>query len=282
MARILPILSPHSQFPYPYDKPLFLASCRIRSGKMNAWKRRYICISRNCLYYYLNEEGLLDQAAEEDSEYLLPTGVVPLWRCDCVVCAEEAKKTKLMEAVKAKKGALAALRQEKNEKARAMDARVRELQRSLFQLRGKVGEGESLDEKMLEIEEANGQTRRVIATVAEFQQRAQAAQQELAQQQTALEALKAKQEALEKALKEKEVTVATLEKKATEEATASASVESALQKEVVALKEEKERLDGALKEKTEAEEKEKKSTSEERPERKEISEPCRYLWSPYH
>lgn len=63
MARILPILSPHSQFPYPYDKPLFLASCRIRSGKMNAWKRRYICISRNCLYYYLNEEGLLDQAA---------------------------------------------------------------------------------------------------------------------------------------------------------------------------------------------------------------------------
>ena len=92
MARILPILSPHSQFPYPYDKPLFLASCRIRSGKMNAWKRRYICISRNCLYYYLNEEGLLDQAAEEDSEYLLPTGVVPLWRCDCVVCAEEAKK----------------------------------------------------------------------------------------------------------------------------------------------------------------------------------------------
>ena len=76
-----------------------------------------------------------------------------------------------------------------------MDARVRELQRSLFQLRGKVGEGESLDEKMLEIEEANGQTRRVIATVTEFQQRAQAAQQELAQQQTALEALKAKQEA---------------------------------------------------------------------------------------
>ena len=62
---------------------------------MNAWKRRYICISRNCLYYYLNEEGLLDQAAEEDSEYLLPTGVVPLWRCDCVVCAEEAKKTKV-------------------------------------------------------------------------------------------------------------------------------------------------------------------------------------------
>lgn len=108
---------------------------------------------------------------------------------------EEAKKTKLMEAVKAKKGALAALRQEKNEKARATDARVRELQRSLFQLRGKVGEGESLDEKMLEIEEANAQTRRVIATVAEFQQRAQAAQQELAQQQTALEALKAKQEA---------------------------------------------------------------------------------------
>ncbi|OAO15648.1 RAD50, DNA repair protein [Blastocystis sp. ATCC 50177/Nand II] len=99
---------------------------------------------------------------------------------------EEAKKTKLMEAVKAKKGALAALRQEKNEKARAMDARVRELQRSLFQLRS----------KMLEIEEANGQTRRVIATVAEFQQRAQAAQQELAQQQTALEALKAKQEAV--------------------------------------------------------------------------------------
>ena len=95
MARILPILSPHSQFPYPYDKPLFLASCRIRSGKMNAWKRRYICISRNCLYYYLNEEGLLDQAAEEDSGYLLPTGVVPLWRCDCVVCAEEAKKTKV-------------------------------------------------------------------------------------------------------------------------------------------------------------------------------------------
>ena len=93
---------------------------------------------------------------------------------------EEAKKTKLMEA----------------EKARATDARVRELQRSLFQLRGKVGEGESLDEKMLEIEEANGQTRRVIATVAEFQQRAQAAQQELAQQQTALEALKAKQEAV--------------------------------------------------------------------------------------
>ena len=100
------------------------------------------------------------------------------------------------EVEEAKKGALAALRQEKNEKARAMDARVRELQRSLFQLRSKVGEGESLDEKMLEIEEANGQTRRVIATVAEFQQRAQAAQQELAQQQTALEALKAKQEAV--------------------------------------------------------------------------------------
>lgn len=108
---------------------------------------------------------------------------------------EEAKKTKLMEAAKAKKSALAALRQEKNEKARATDARVRELQRSLFQLRGKVGEGEGLDRQMLEIDEANGQTRRVLATVAEFQQRAQAAQQELAQQQAALEALKAKQEA---------------------------------------------------------------------------------------
>ena len=108
---------------------------------------------------------------------------------------EEGKKTKLMEAVRAKKGALAALRQEKNEKARAMDARIRELQRSLFQLRGKVGEGEGLNRKMMEIDEANGQTRRVIATVAEFQQRAQAAQQELAQQQAALEALKAKQEA---------------------------------------------------------------------------------------
>ena len=95
MAKILPILSPHSQFPYPYDKPQFLASCRIRSGKMNVWKRRYICISRNCMYYYHNEEGLLDQAEEEDSEYMLPTGVVPLWKCDCMVCAEEVKKTKV-------------------------------------------------------------------------------------------------------------------------------------------------------------------------------------------
>ena len=46
-------------------------------------------------------------------------------------------------------------------------------------------------------------------------------------------------DSLSKALKEKEATVATLEKKATEEATASASAESALQKEVAALKEEK-------------------------------------------
>lgn len=96
MAKILPILSPHSQFPYPYEKPQFLSMCRMRCGKLNSWKKRYICISRNCLYYYHNEDGLLDQASEEEcTEYMLPTGVIPLWQCDCVRCAEGDKGGKI-------------------------------------------------------------------------------------------------------------------------------------------------------------------------------------------
>lgn len=93
MSEILPILSPHSQFPYPYDKPTFVSYCRMRCGRFNQWKRRYVAISRNCVYYFKNQVALLDEKTEGHEEYLLAVGVIPLYHC--LVRKEERKSTEV-------------------------------------------------------------------------------------------------------------------------------------------------------------------------------------------
>lgn len=83
MSELLPSLSPHSQFPYPYDKPMFVSYCKMHCGRFNQIKRRYIAISRNCLYYFRNKEALLDEKSNEGGfdDYSLAVGVIPLNQC---------------------------------------------------------------------------------------------------------------------------------------------------------------------------------------------------------
>lgn len=93
MSELLPNLSPHSQFPYPYDKPMFVSYCKMHCGKLNQIKKRYIAISRNCLYYFRNKEALLDEKSNEGdfNEYSLAVGVIPLNQC--VAEISEGRKT---------------------------------------------------------------------------------------------------------------------------------------------------------------------------------------------
>ena len=109
---------------------------------------------------------------------------------------DEEKKKEVMEAVQAKKRALAALRQEKSETTRSVDASIKQLQRELFQLRGKVVTLALSHAKMMEVDEANARSQRVLETVSAFQQRSQTLQQELAQQKALLAELQAKQQAV--------------------------------------------------------------------------------------
>ena len=66
----------------------------MRCGRFNQTKRRYIAISRNCLYYFRNEMGLLDEMRREEEvkeEDLLAVGVIPLYKC--VALKEQGKNT---------------------------------------------------------------------------------------------------------------------------------------------------------------------------------------------
>lgn len=77
MKQLMPSVDCFSQFPYAIDVPVFVSLCRMRCGKLNRWKRRYIAISRNCLYYFHSIDGLSEK--ERDEVVLqLPTGVIPL------------------------------------------------------------------------------------------------------------------------------------------------------------------------------------------------------------
>lgn len=77
MKQLMPSVDCFSQFPYAIDIPSFVSLCRMRCGKLNGWKRRYIAISRNCLYYFHSIDGLSEKERNE-VVLQLPTGVVPL------------------------------------------------------------------------------------------------------------------------------------------------------------------------------------------------------------
>lgn len=54
----------------------------MRCGRLKQLKKRFIAISRNCLYYFKSGVGLLDEKTEEEkAEYGLAVGVIPLFQC---------------------------------------------------------------------------------------------------------------------------------------------------------------------------------------------------------